>query len=232
MESNKHKETCNLHGDYTAESITIYGRTFKTCCPICAAIAEAEEQKQEKAKNYERMNIEPCYQGLTLADYLPKNETQQRAKNAVEKLINGELKKVILLGSNGLGKTMLGSIAAAELEGCIYTAYEISLIVNGAADKYSQLDRLARLPILVIDEYEKSRNSEAKENIFSYILDKRHVRGLRTMIMSETHLFRSCKNGGCNDCFESILKNDIVSRFKQDAEIIEITGQDQRGLKC
>ena len=177
------------------------------------------------------MNIEPMYFNKKISDYIPQNESQMKAQNAIQKLIADELKKVILLGTNGLGKTLLGSIAVQAVGGAIYSAYEIGLLVRGSynnSSEFETLDRLARLPLLVIDEYEKCKTSKASNDMFSYIFDKRHSRGLRTVLLSNYHLKKSCKKGGCDECFETLLTNDLISRFRQNGEIIEMYGEDYR----
>ena len=227
---------CTEHGKYRGKPFILFGCKRNPICPLC----ENEQQELEKAKiqneienrQFSKMNIEPIYFNKKISDYLPENESQVKAKNAVEKIISGELKELILLGNNGLGKTLLGSIAVQAVSGgAIYSAYEIGLLVRGSyndSNEFETLDRLARLPILVIDEYEKCKTSKASNDMFSYILDKRHSRSLRTILLSNYHLRKSCEKGGCDECFESVLTNDLISRFRQNGEIIEMYGEDYR----
>lgn len=227
------EKVCAIHGKYMASVFGIGSQLIYSMCPMCEQtskkdFSESAYRKQEHIKALEKMNVDAEYYDMTLDNYNARNDTQESAKEATRKLINNELQKLILLGSNGLGKTMLGSIAVQSVGGAIYSAYEISLVVNGSADKYAELKKLCRLPLLVIDEYEKIKDSEARKDLFSFLINKRHSNKMRTMILSEYHLFRNCKNKGCERCFDRLMTNDLISRLKQNGAIIEITGNDYR----
>ena len=230
---------CQEHGlKYRGKPFVLFGVERAPICPLCEKKYDEQKEQEEKKiqdeikiQQFSKMNIEPMYFNKKISDYIPQNESQMKAQNAIQKLIADELKKVILLGTNGLGKTLLGSIAVQAVGGAIYSAYEIGLLVRGSynnSSEFETLDRLARLPLLVIDEYEKCKTSKASNDMFSYIFDKRHSRGLRTVLLSNYHLKKSCKKGGCDECFETLLTNDLISRFRQNGEIIEMYGEDYR----
>ena len=230
---------CQEHGlKYRGKPFILFGVERAPICPLCAKKYDEQKEREEKKmqdeitmQRFSKMNIEPLYFYKKLSDYIPQNESQMKAQNAIQKLIADELKKVILLGTNGIGKTLLGSIAVQAVGGAIYSAYEIGLLVRGSynnSSEFETLDRLARLPLLVIDEYEKCKTSKASNDMFSYIFDKRHSSGLRTVLLSNYHLKKSCKKGGCDECFETLLTNDLISRFRQNGEIIEMYGEDYR----
>ena len=230
---------CQEHGlKYRGKPFILFGVERAPICPLCEKKYDEQKEREEKKiqdeikiQQFIKMNIEPMYFNKKISDYIPQNESQMKAQNAIQKLIADELKKVILLGTNGLGKTLLGSIAVQAVGGAIYSAYEIGLLVRGSynnSSEFETIDRLARLPLLVIDEYEKCKTSKASNDMFSYIFDKRHSRGLRTVLLSNYHLKKSCRKGGCDECFETLLTNDLISRFRQNGEIIEMYGEDYR----
>ena len=230
---------CQEHGlKYRGKPFVLFGVERAPICPLCEKKYDEQKEREKKKiqdeikiQQFNKMNIEPIYFNKKISDYIPQNESQMKAQNAIQKLIADELKKVILLGTNGLGKTLLGSIAVQAVGGAIYSAYEIGLLVRGSynnSSEFETLDRLARLPLLVIDEYEKCKTSKASNDMFSYIFDKRHSRGLRTVLLSNYHLKKSCKKGCCDECFETLLTNDLISRFRQNGEIIEMYGEDYR----
>lgn len=230
---------CQEHGlKYRGKPFILFGVERAPICPLCEKKYDEQKEREEKKiqdeikiQQFSKMNIEPMYFNKKISDYIPQNESQMKAQSAIQKLIADELKKVILLSPNGLGKTLLGSIAVQAVGGAIYSAYEIGLLVRGSynnSSEFETLDRLARLPLLVIDEYEKCKTSKASNDMFSYIFDKRHSRGLRTVLLSEYHLKKSCRKGGCDECFETLLTNDLISRFRQNGEIIEMYGEDYR----
>ena len=51
------------------------------------------------------------------------------------------------------------------------------------------------------------------------------------MLLANTHLKRDCKVKGCKKCFENYLDNDILSRLRQNTEIITIIAPDYRAEK-
>lgn len=210
-------------------------------CPICEQEENEKEQllmqKAEKEQNEKlcrECNIEPEYYTKSLDDYIPENEIEKEVKESVEKIISGDLKKLVLLGGNGTGKTMLGSIAAKKLQGKIYSMYEISTMIRQSytmkAEK-SELEivnELASIPFLAIDEMGRTNGSNSEKNWLSYILDKRHVRNLPFMIMTNGHLFRDCPDKGCEKCFENYMDKDILSRLRQNSKLITIKAKDYR----
>ena len=241
---------CKIHGAVKCSLFSLNGRFADSLarCPIC----EEEQEKKEAAerarqeKEYERRcyeaelkerNIEPEYFYKTLEDFIPATPEQKQALEAVKAMINDCHGKVILLGSNGVGKTMLGSMAVKAMGGKILSMYEITTMIRQSyspkAEK-SELEivkDLASIPMLVIDEMGRTKGSDAELNWLSYILDKRHTRQLPFMILTNTHLSRDCPKKGCENCFERFVNNDVLSRLRQDSKIITIKAPDYRARK-
>lgn len=214
----------------------------------CAFCYEEERKNQQKKldKQYreeniahcKKCNIEPEYYNATFDDYIPQNESQEIALQAAKDLLEGKIKKLVLLGKYGTGKTMLGSILAKESDGRIYTMYEISTMIRQSytvkAEKTELeiVSELASIPgILVIDEVGRVTGSNFNNNWQSYVLDKRHTRGLRTVYTGNGHLRENCPNHGCDKCFENSMDGDVISRLRQDSKIINILGTDYRAKK-
>lgn len=248
------KRTCPIHNKiYEAK---IYEDGTEEGCPVCSVEKGAElkrkrleEQNEEwrkqkegkdRAENVElckKLNISPEFYFSTLEDYLPKTKAQEEAKKAVAEMIKTGKGKIILLGSNGAGKTMLASICARELKGCIYTMYEIATMIRQsytAKAEKSEIEivrELVELPFLAIDEVGRIANSEAVQNWFSFILDKRHSRGLPTIVIGNLHFKKDCEQGGCPRCFENYFDKDVLSRFHEDTTVIQIKAPDERREK-
>lgn len=240
------KRMCKKHGEYISDVIHFEdGReAWVTDCPQCIAEREEEERKDQEKRERKRIlaqckesNIEPEFYFKKLEDFIPQTESQKKALEASRKLIYGDLKKVVLLGPNGVGKTMLASIVTRELCGKIYSMYEISAMIRDtytAKAKKSELDivyELASIPFLAIDEMGRSSGSNSEMNWLSFILDKRHTRKLPFILISNRHLMRNCKNGGCSDCFENFIGNDCLSRLYEDSAVITIDAKDNRRFK-
>lgn len=230
---------CEKHGFYKAfVSVDSDGNKRRlTGCPLCLEEKEKEEEKEQRKldeKRYRKMNIEPEFFEKTFDDFVPKTESQNKAFEAVKKMVSEKHGKIVLIGANGVGKTMLASIATKELGGKIYSMYEISAMIRQSytikaeRSELEIVDELASVPFLAIDELGRSKSSETEQNWLSYILDKRHTRKLPFMLMSNGHFKKFCKLGGCSRCFENFVDNDILSRLHQDSAVIMIDAPDER----
>lgn len=198
----------------------------------------AENVNSGIAGNCEACNIEREFYNAKFDDYKPQNETQQKALNVVKELVAKKTGKVILLGANGLGKSFLGAIAVKLLGGKMYTIFEISCLIREAYSSLAKkteleiLEELASVPMLCIDELGRSKSSEAERNWLSYVIDKRHTRGLPLIICGNVHLMKDCSAHGCPHCFEKFFGRDVLSRFKQNTRIVSMQGKDWRENHC
>lgn len=247
------EQVCPRHGPYTART---YSDGFVSDCPKCTderiaerqrLALEAEQKKieeREAARKREKhieycksLNISPEFYFVTLNDYIPKTRGQEEAKKATATLIEKKRGKVILLGSNGVGKTMLASIACMALGGSIYTMYEMATMIRQSYTSKAEKSELEivrefiNLPFLVIDEAGRVASSEAVLNWFSFILDQRHSLGLPTWINGNLHFKKDCAEKGCPRCFENYFDKDMLSRFHEDTTVINIKAKDGRTEK-
>ncbi len=228
---------CPKHGKLRVMAFRMNGGDFVAHCPLCEKEQEEKEEAERIAReeaNKQKMfeadkkakNIEKEYWGKTFDDYQAFTESQAKALAAVKNLVEQKHGKVILIGVNGCGKTMLGSIAVDILGGKILSMYEISTMIRQSytsrADKTELeiVEELANLPMLVIDELGKTKGSEAELNWLSYVLDKRHVRRLPFILLSNNRLKRDCEKK--EDYFELYVNNDVLSRLRQDSKVITL----------
>lgn len=237
---------CEKHGIYESENFEIFGVHVITKCPKCADEEDAETEAQIKAaiarKEKEReeseraaliaRGIEPEFFRCKLENYKPETEAEKQALQASLELRNGKVKKVLLLGSNGVGKTMLASALALELGGVRITMFELSAqIRQGYKNDLTELDvldELLRYPFIAIDELGRTKGSEAELNWLSYLIDKCHVRGIPLMLISNKLMSRSIPQERKSDAFEMSLPNDAISRLRQGSVIVEVKGRDRR----
>lgn len=239
---NDEKRVCPKHGEYIAHVIKYNDDSSDEGeCPFCTEERQKlmKEKADKKAREEHEVwcrehNIEPEFYHKTLDDYIPQTEGQKRAKEEIERMINQQKGKVVILGSNGVGKSMLINIAAKELKGKVFTMYEISTMIrqsytnNSAKSELDIVNELASLPFLGIDEIGRVAMSEAVMNWFSYILDKRSVRNLPFTLTGNVHLKKDCPDKGCPKCFENLFDTDILSRLRKDTAMIIIKAPDFR----
>ena len=157
---------CDKHKYY--EVVTSTGRTSAPC-PFCVEEEEQKKALELKIQKWQKSNVEEEYWGKTLADF-QQVKGAEIAYRTIADLIKNKSGEVVLLGNNGTGKTLLGSIAVMELGGYIYSLYEISTMIRqsytirATETELEIVNKLARCPLLVIDEIGRSNNSDAEQN--------------------------------------------------------------------
>ncbi len=238
---------CERHGDYEGTEIKFCGRLIPSACPVCMAERErlAREQDErlheELKKEYERherallieRGIEPEFFGVTLEDYKAETEDERAALTAAYELAEGKIKKLVLLGNFGTGKTMLASALAIKLGGIRITMFELSAKIracfnNREGSEIDVLDKLLENKFIAIDELGRTKGSEAELNWLSYLIDKAHSRGIKLMLISNKRQAKNLPKERVGESFEMFLPNDSISRLRQDTRIIELYGRDRR----
>lgn len=235
---------CGKHGEYIEQEKSVCGFTLRTGCPSCEkereeieyreGIRQAQEAERERL---ESLNIEPMYFTSTLNNFIAGSPEQERALAYASEMVKSRSGKLVLLGSNGTGKTHLAVGIVRVLGGAIYSMYEITTrirasYVSGAKETELQIvDELSRLPMLAIDEIGRTKGSDAETNWLSYIIDKRHTRGLPLMLISNKHTRKTCPEKGCPNCLENYISEDIMSRIAEDGHLVNMTGDDYRKIK-
>ena len=231
--------------------VTQFGIIIARTCPECVDkydIAEKSKQKhlkeQNKAEWLENIGIKDNYEKATLENYQAITPSQKEALNCCRLIDNGGLKKLVLLGGNGVGKTHLASALVKKHNGLLITAYEMFATYRGCFSpkaKENELEvikRFSSLPLLAIDEFGRTKGSEAEENFLSAIIDNRHSNNLPTLILSNLIRKRDCiffstDNKACekctrNNCLESRLTKDVISRLRENSQVVLIEGEDFR----
>jgi DNA replication protein DnaC len=234
-------KVCNIHGIELESFNNIFNGTI-SFCPECKKEKQREnEEKEEKERkkriidSYKLKRIEPMYFDKTFDSFDDYNDELKEAKQSAIDIVNNNSGKLIMIGKNGTGKTHLAIAALKHMPGEIYTMFEISSIIRntytGRGDKTELdiLDDLSSMKLLIIDEIGRSKGSDSERNWLSYIIDKRHVRNLPLIIISNRHLKRDCQvDGGCDKCLEQYLDSDMISRLVEGGKILTFTGKDHR----
>ena len=235
---------CEKHGEVPCEYyIDKYGQQVWGECPKC--VKEQEEQEAEKERlellekqkdKWRESNIKEKFFDMTFDTFQVANDTLKLALEKVKAIADGGNRSLLLLGENGLGKTMLASLALMKRGGYIYKMYEIitqiksSYKANSVVDEMDILKKLSNCPLLVIDEVGKQFGSESEKNWLSYIIDERYECNKPTILICNLKLKRECNEEEvANGLYiEHYLGRDSVSRLVECADIVTVKGDDYR----
>jgi DNA replication protein DnaC len=244
---------CPKHGKYAGRPIKRFysfgngdeGFITNPECPKCVEEeamrrerADAEKKEREEIERFVGMGIDKRYWPETLDTfnaYTP--ELEKHLETARKFSENPEDKKLVMLGENGSGKTHLAIGALKVIGGLICTAYEIGLTLResyyGAINQYEFLQKLCEEPLLVIDEVEKARETQAKQNWLSHVIGKRYNKMLPVIFIANCHSQVDClhykaEKKPCSRCIESQLENDVLSRIVENGQVMKFAGEDYR----
>lgn len=223
-----------------------HGREVWEECPLCVQEREKEQEEKERKAELEKQkekwrqsNIKEKFFDMDFDDYVTVNDTQKTAKEKLSAIAYGGNRSLLLLGSNGLGKTMLSSIALKHRGGFIFKMYEIIIQIkssykaNSPVNEEDILKTLSNCPLLVIDEVGKQFGSESEKNWLSYVIDERYECNRPTVLISNLKLMKECSEEERKEglYIERYLGRDSVSRLVECADIVTITGEDFRRKK-
>ena len=238
---------CQKHGVVKCSYyIDNFGHHVYEECPLCVEEREKEQEEKERLAELERRkvewrnsNVKDKFFDMTFDSYEELNDTLKIAKEKLMAIANGSNRSLLLLGSNGLGKTMLASLAVMQRGGYIFKMYEIVMKIkssyksNSTVNEEDILKDLSMCPLLVIDEVGKQFGSESEKNWLSYVIDERYECNKPTVLMSNLKLQRDCTEQEKQEglYIEHYLGRDSVSRLVECADIVNIKGDDYRRRK-
>lgn len=256
------KKTCPVHGEFDSSVISVNGASLFSSCEKCAEEKEAAEKaltlsgNKKLEEKWKAMGIEPIYYlkdidnfktyilKTTLSEESGDDEDKVERVNVPElvqkvatirRLVSGEIKKILMTGDHGTGKTHLAIAALKIITGQIKTMYEIGTEIRSTYTLKAKeterdiVERLSELPLLVIDEIGRTKGSDSELNWLSAVIDKRHCRSLPIILISNRHVKKDCPGGGCPQCLDNFLGSDVIDRLKEDAVLLRFSGESHRG---
>jgi DNA replication protein DnaC len=239
-------DICEKHGEYTVQTVSIpfFGGTkeFVTICPVCAKeenyneeMREREREKRLIDQKWHLMNIDKKYFESTLDNFDVCNDELKKHLEVCRRFSEKPEGKLVMLGEHGNGKTHLAIGILKKLGGVIFTAYEIGLMIRqsygqGGKSEWEIFNELCSVPLLVIDEVEKLKDSEAKNHWMSHVIGKRYNRALPIILIANCHVQSDCKKPAkpCPKCLEYHLENDVLSRIIEDGIVMKFNSEDYR----
>lgn len=237
---------CEEHGSYSAFSMVLAdGSIYEGRCPKCM---EIEEELNPPRYEFEKIEVTPDmirnrlidsgvledFASITL-DNMPQGLREiQPIMDAADKIVNGQMHNLVILGPNGVGKTTIAvAIMAEAFKVALESDRNISMhfttearLLRAMRTTYGRRDgpteqdiinRMGRVGILVIDEIGKAKNSEYNMLAIEEIIDMRHKR-LPTII---------CGNPTADD-FKEHLTDSSRSKLGLHGSLIEINDRDHR----
>jgi DNA replication protein DnaC len=229
---------CPKHGEYTGE-MTHYlypAEDIPSPCPVCLREAEEETRRKTEIKKWRSMNIDEKYDKAGFDTFNAYNEELKRHLATCRSFAENPDGKLVMIGTNGNGKTHLAVCVLKKLGGVIYTAFEIganlrkSYGYNSDTKEHEVYEELCSVPLLVIDEVEKIKDSESKQNWMSHVIGKRYNRMLPLIIIANCHTQKDCmeQKKPCPRCLEWHLESDVISRITEDGHIMKFGSADYR----
>jgi DNA replication protein DnaC len=239
--------TCPIHGTYRGKPFKfLWGFESKPIthfpeCPKCVKERREQEkrkvewrERQEEISRLKAMNIGEKFWDSTFENFNAYNDELKRYLDAAKRFAEKPAGKLVMIGENGNGKNHLTAAILKKTGGVIYTCFELGVMIRdcykGKRSEAKLFNRLCNVPLLAIDELDKIKETEAKNNWMSHIIGKRYNNMLPLIFIANGHMMNDCKSPEkpCPKCLEYHLENDIISRVFEDGILLKFTSPDYR----
>ena len=227
--------TCPIHGGYSFNPLVFKGVTLYDSCPECLKMRRENDNNAEYGKRLKGMNIGVMYADTCFSNFNAYSGELKTHLRTAENFAVSPTGKLVMLGTNGTGKTHLAVSILKRTGGVIYTAFEICVLLrksyNGDSKEWETLEELCNVRLLVIDEIGRTKGNDWELNWLSHIINKRHENLLPLVLISNRHLGGDCPENGCPNCIEKYFENDVISRIVEDGVVMKFNGDDYRFKK-
>lgn len=240
-------QPCPLHGlDMPGETVMIGSLTISVPgrCPACEDERKQLElrNKQVEAHNVRMVlrrqaGVPERYLNKTMDDFREETPAQKRVGEQLRAFVSGGWEGspgLLFLGNVGTAKTMLGAALVnywldhhGSRSARFYTTLELVRRVKATWGQDSveteslAYQRLADLPLLIIDEIGVQFGSQAEHTIFSEVINRRYNALQPTILIGNLTL---------EECVE-VLGERVVDRFRDGGHALAFTWPSQRGMK-
>lgn len=226
---------CPVHGMQEIRVISAFGREYYNECPKCPSertwtTTQEDVMKEIAVQNFAARLIDSrlprLYESKGFETFEATSPTHRDAIASLKALLKGSLRTVMLQGSTGVGKTHLLASTIIEAARMRMRAVYIreSDIINEVRNTFTSggplhiIQFYSYVPLLCLDEIDKTHDSEHNRRVMFDILDSRVANGRRTVIAG---------NISVNDV-RNKFGDPLLSRFSQKGKYYQITGVDRR----
>lgn len=223
---------CDKHGEYE-------GWKDNHQCHECIEIETKKVDRQERlakqaaqqAARWAESGMPSKFCGISLDDWTARTAEQQGTLEVARKFANSDVKRLLLIGNCGVGKTMLaaGIIGEMALNG-LHPVYSTSArLIRSIRDTWGSneseqqaMDRFIACDVLVVDELGAGRCTEDDKLMLSEILCDRYASDMPTLLIS---------NMDGQQLKEKVLDERAVDRMREGGIVKAMKWQSYRGLK-
>lgn len=158
------------------------------------------EERRARLRDYQnRCNIPPDCRDLLIEEVIPRNTMQEAYKEELDDLRRGKIRTLLVCGTEGTGKTLfacshlnsyLGRVINESVPEPLYiTQSEMNMQFRSAmhdngTSELQVFRRMTEVPLLVIDEIGRSKNSEYNMENLEAIISKRYAWKRPTILIS------------------------------------------------
>lgn len=201
-EVNRKNGHCDSHGDYISICRKHFGsRVVWSNCPVCLEATKRQEAESKASSHslLESIGIGQRFFNSSVANYIPRSASQEFAKRSISRygqafksITNGA--GIVMCGATGTGKTHLAcalvhGLSLSGLKVRVMNSLDVVRFVRRAySDKTiseeSQIEYLANLDLLVIDEVGVQMGSDNELIILFDVINRRYSRVKPTVVVS------------------------------------------------
>ena len=195
---------------------------------------QIEQQKIFESKRLEKYQSEESgvnkkFWNSSIKDYKAETENEKNILTVVSDFIADVKNKncnkfLLMIGTFGTGKTLLGSSIVRECGGFYTTSFKLCVEYESSSDFRAKKSKLevyefyCNIPMLVVDEFGASDKKATEKELIANIIDQRYENNLPTVLISNLS----------KQQIVEILGRRIFDRLTEICTSVEFTGESKR----